>query len=47
MTIESRTDNEITFAAGEAAEHVPLYLGAILSADRSTVYWVNNTRPLP
>lgn len=23
------------------------YLGAIVSADRSIVYWVNETRPLP
>lgn len=23
------------------------YLGAIVSADRSIVYWVNNTKPLP
>lgn len=23
------------------------YLGAIVSSDRETIYWVNNTRPLP
>lgn len=23
------------------------YLGAIVSADRQTVYWINNTNPLP
>lgn len=25
----------------------PSYLGAILSSDRQTEYWVNNMRPLP
>lgn len=25
----------------------PVYLGAIVSADRQTIYWVNNTQPLP
>lgn len=25
----------------------PYYLGAIVSADRQTIYWVNNSRPLP
>lgn len=25
----------------------PAYLGAIVSADGSVIYWVNNTRPLP
>lgn len=24
-----------------------VYLGAILSRDRSTIYWVNKTKPLP
>lgn len=25
----------------------PVYLGAIVSNDRSVVYWVNNSQPLP
>lgn len=25
----------------------PIYLGAIVSADRNIVYWVNNTSPIP
>lgn len=25
----------------------PVYLGMIVSNDRETVYWVNNSRPLP
>lgn len=24
-----------------------MYLGMIVSADRSVIYWVNNTKPLP
>lgn len=34
----------------QAEEHAHtnrMYLGAILSADRQTVYWENTTRPLP
>lgn len=27
--------------------NVPAYLGAIVSNDRNTVYWVNETQPLP
>lgn len=27
--------------------HQANYLGAIVSKDRQSVYWVNNTRPLP
>lgn len=27
--------------------HGANYLGAIVSADRATVYWVNETEPLP
>ena len=25
----------------------PVYLGAILSSDRQTVYWINESKPLP
>lgn len=25
----------------------PAYLGGIVSQDKSTVYWVNDTKPLP
>lgn len=33
--------------AGEHTHANRMYLGAILSADRQTVYWENTTRPLP
>lgn len=26
---------------------VPVYLGAIVSQDGATVYWINNSKPLP
>lgn len=29
------------------AHNTPSYLGAIVSDDGQTIYWVNNTRPLP
>lgn len=32
---------------GEHIHNSPTYLGAILSADRSIVYWVNDTKPIP
>lgn len=25
----------------------PIYIGGIVSEDRETIYWENNTRPLP
>lgn len=46
--IVSRTNNEMRLrclAPNDA--HGNNYLGAILSADRSVVYWENNTRPVP
>lgn len=47
MTIESRSANEIVFTTAVAVQHGQTYLGGILSSDRQTVYWVNNTKPLP
>lgn len=46
--IVTKTENEMQLRYDQ--EHivsVPVYLGAIVSADRETVYWVNNSRPLP
>ena len=41
-------DNTMTATCNEPTVHSgPNYLGAILSADRETIYWVNNTKPLP
>lgn len=46
--IVSRTDTEMLMRQRTTISHgVDNYLGAILSADRQTVYWVNETRPLP
>lgn len=42
------SDNKLTCIPRAVYTHtVPLYVGAILSADRSEVLWVNETRPLP
>lgn len=32
---------------GSSSHQLPTYLGAILSSDRSRIYWINDTKPLP
>lgn len=46
--IITKDDTVIMFKVRETVSHsTPRYLGMIVSADRGTVYWVNETRPLP
>lgn len=46
--ITIRTDNMIRFSAvSPSTVHYDNYLGAIVSNDRQTVFWTNNSRPLP
>lgn len=46
--ILSKTDNEMELRAKSISSHGGAsYLGAIVSADKETIYWINNTRPLP
>lgn len=41
-------EHQIVLEQQQAGSHsTNTYLGAILSADRSEVYWENTTRPLP
>lgn len=40
-------DNQNAIATGVAQYAIPVYLGVICSRDRQTIYWVNETRPLP
>lgn len=47
MSIVERTDNRIVFRASEEGAHGTGSIGAILSNDRSIVFWTNTTRPLP
>ena len=48
MQITEKSETRMSLTQGRERSHaVPLYLGAIVSADRQTVYWVNNTQPLP
>lgn len=48
MDIEVRTDTTISVRPRLVSSHtINNYLGAIVSADRQTVYWVNDTEPLP
>lgn len=46
--IVSKSSTFMVLQAKAAVEHAANnYLGTIVSADKSTVYWVNETRPLP
>ena len=46
--VKSVGSGRLELVAREVAVHgVRNYLGAIVSNDRQTIYWVNNTRPLP
>lgn len=47
MIIVERTATTITFSASLSVNHGVISIGAILSRDRSDVYWQNNTRPIP
>lgn len=48
MRISEKNDNLIKMTQDEAHSHGgSVYLGAIVSADRQTIYWVNTTQPLP
>lgn len=46
--LDERTKNTMVLSQVRPGPHdFPSYLGAILSPDRTEVYWVNNSRPLP
>lgn len=47
MQMVERTQTRVRFTAQNATAHAACYIGAILSADRETIYWVNETNPLP
>lgn len=47
MYIVEQSDTRIVLRSPEAAVHNLSSLGALLSADRSIVYWTNTTNPLP
>lgn len=47
MTIAEKNENRMQMTqAAQYTHNLPVYLGAIVSPDRQTVYWVNRTRPL-
>lgn len=47
MNIVSKSDNLMSFSFSETHQFpIPLFIGAIVSADRSQLYWVNNSQPL-
>ena len=47
MHIVERSSTRILVRAYRHWEHIQCSIGALLSNDRSVVYWVNETRPLP
>lgn len=46
FSIVRKTDTEIELSNSTTMNNNS-YLGAIVSSDRETVFWVNETRPLP
>lgn len=47
MTMNRMSNTEVQFESTTIADHSPKSIGAILSQDRETIYWVNTTNPLP
>lgn len=46
--ITEKSENEMTLVQINPPSHgAPTFLGAIVSNDRQTVFWVNDTNPLP
>ena len=46
--ILEKSETEIVFKVRSVVSHsTPRYLGVIVSDDRGTIYWVNNSNPLP
>ena len=46
--IASKTDNSVYLESYDPTlTHAANYLGAIVSADRQTIYWVNDSQPIP
>lgn len=46
--ISARSNGSIRLSIRQASVHgIANYLGAIVSADRHRVYWVNESKPLP
>ena len=46
--IAERSANELSFLCGDpTTAHGANYLAAIVSNDRETIYWVNDSKPLP
>lgn len=48
LQIVEKQDRRIVLSAGAADSHAyEFYLGGVVSSDRQTVFWVNETEPLP
>lgn len=47
MTIAERSNNRLVMRAATPYNHEAASIGALLSNDRTIVYWVNDTNPIP
>lgn len=47
MTIAERSNTRLVMKAAAPYNHVAASIGALLSNDRTIVYWVNDTNPIP
>lgn len=48
FSLDIVSDSQMTATCKEPNRHSDAnYLGAIVSSDRQTIYWVNDTKPLP
>lgn len=46
--LTNKTNFEMTLESNAPLTHsTSIYVGGIVSADRQTIYWVNDSRPLP
>lgn len=46
--VVDRSDERLVLVQSDSSSYVsPYFLGAIVSSDRRTVYWVNRSNPLP
>lgn len=48
FSISDKTENRMVLTQNTTGSHGSnTYLGAIVSSDRQTIYWINDSKPLP
>lgn len=43
----SKNNNTMVFSSLYSAVHPAIYLGALVDKNRTTIYWINESKPLP